>query len=150
MIPPQGWGAGDVLFPVMLTIGQQLKQAREEKRLTLEDVFKGTRIRIPYLQALEADDLTLMPSPVQARGYLRNYAEFLGLNFDRLLEDMREQAQSAPMGGMITPMDLTPAPEPDSSERSDAELRRQRLSRSRNPPAAKRRTPSLCRGLRQP
>ncbi|HZJ23139.1 MAG TPA: helix-turn-helix domain-containing protein, partial [Anaerolineales bacterium] len=59
------------------TIGQRLKAEREEQRLTIEKVFEVTRIRIPYLEALEADDLSKMPSPVQARGYLRNYVEFL-------------------------------------------------------------------------
>lgn len=93
----------------MQTIGQRLKQARESKRLTLEKVFEATRIRVPYLQALEADDLSAMPSPVQARGYLRNYAEFLGLNFDQLLVEMR--AENRPSDEMITPMDSTPAPE---------------------------------------
>lgn len=92
----------------MQTIGQRLKEAREDKHLTLEKVFEATRIRIPYLQALEADDLSSMPSPVQARGYLRNYAEFLGLNFDQLLEEMR--AVNKPSDEMITPMDSTPAP----------------------------------------
>ncbi|HRQ32769.1 MAG TPA: helix-turn-helix domain-containing protein, partial [Anaerolineales bacterium] len=89
----------------MATIGQKLKQAREAKRLTLEKVFEATRIRLPYLQALEADDLSSMPSPVQARGYLRNYAEYLGLNFDQLLDEMRAQTSS---DEMITPMDSTP------------------------------------------
>ncbi len=89
----------------MQTIGQKLKQARESKRLTLEKVFEATRIRVPYLQALEADDLSAMPSPVQARGYLRNYAEFLGLNFDQLLEEMR--AANRPSEEIVTPMDLT-------------------------------------------
>jgi cytoskeletal protein RodZ len=90
----------------MQTIGKKLKATREAKRLTLEKVFEATRIRLPYLQALEADDLSAMPSPVQARGYLRNYAEFLGLNFDQLLEEMR--ASSVPADEMITPMDATP------------------------------------------
>ena len=94
----------------MQTIGQKLKQAREAKRLTLEKVFEAIRIRVPYLQALESDDLSAMPSPVQARGYLRNYAEFLGLNFDQLLEEMR--AESKPSDEIITPVDATPTPEP--------------------------------------
>ncbi len=92
----------------MQTIGQRLKQARESKRLTLEKVFEATRIRVPYLRALEADDLSAMPSPVQARGYLRNYAEYLGLIFDQLLDEMR--AESKPSDELITPMDSTPAP----------------------------------------
>ena len=76
------------------TIGQKLKAAREEKRLTFEKVFEDIRIRIPYLQALEADDLSSMPSPVQARGYLRNYAQYLELDFDQLLLELRADAQS--------------------------------------------------------
>lgn len=91
----------------MQTIGQKLKEAREAKHLTLEKVFEATRIRLPYLMALEADDLSAMPSPVQARGYLRNYAEFLGLNFDQLLDEMRAANKSS--GEMVTPIDSTPA-----------------------------------------
>ncbi|HET9907527.1 MAG TPA: helix-turn-helix domain-containing protein, partial [Anaerolineales bacterium] len=79
---------------MMQTIGQKLKAAREEKRLTLEKVFEDIRIRIPYLQALEADDLSIMPSPVQARGYLRNYAQYLDLNFDQLLNELRAETQT--------------------------------------------------------
>ncbi|MEO5887930.1 MAG: RodZ domain-containing protein [Anaerolineales bacterium] len=77
------------------TIGQRLKAEREEQRLTIEKVFEATRIRTPYLQALEADDLSKMPSPVQARGYLRNYVEFLGLNYDQLLNEMRSEQKAA-------------------------------------------------------
>lgn len=76
------------------TIGQKLKNAREEKRLTLEKVFEATRIRIPYLQALEADDVSAMPSLVQARGYLRNYAQYLELDFDQLLNELRADTQT--------------------------------------------------------
>jgi len=87
------------------TIGQKLKQAREAKRLTLEQVFEAIRIRVPYLRALEADDHSAMPSPVQARGYLRNYAEFLELNFEQLLDEMR--AEKKPSSEIIGPADLT-------------------------------------------
>ena len=68
------------------TIGQKLRAEREAQKLTLEKVFEVTRIRVPYLQALEEDNLSRVPSPVQARGYLRNYAEYLGLNFEQLLD----------------------------------------------------------------
>jgi cytoskeleton protein RodZ len=92
----------------MQTIGQRLKATREEKNLSLEKVFQATRIRVNYLQALEDDDLSVMSSPVQARGYLRNYAEFLELDLDRMLEDMRASPQNA--GGIISPADLNPPP----------------------------------------
>ena len=90
------------------TIGQRLKAEREAQRLTIEKVFEATRIRIPYLQALEADDLSKMPSSVQARGYLRNYVEFLGLNYEQLLNEMRsEQKPSDGIDVIIGPADDT-------------------------------------------
>ncbi len=73
-----------------LTIGQQLKNARLDHNLTLEDVFKVTHIRIKYLEALEADDFSVMPSPAQGRGFLRLYAQHLDLDIDTLLAEMRE------------------------------------------------------------
>src|SRR5512138_2915445 len=91
------------------TIGQPLKTEREEQGLTLETVFEATRIRVQYLKALEADDLSLMPSPVQARGYLRNYAEYLGLDVEQILNELRAaSAQPAPVE-VIGPSDETPA-----------------------------------------
>ena len=98
----------------MQSLGQRLKAAREAQKLTLEKVFQATRIRVPYLQALEDDDLSVMPSPVQARGYLRNYAEYLGLNLDRLLEEARASQKDA--GDIIRPADLTPAPAAQTPE----------------------------------
>ena len=89
------------------TIGKRLKTEREEQRLTLEKVFEATRIRVPYLQALEADDLSVLPSPVQARGYLRNYAEFLGLDFEQLLEEMHAMNAQQASGKVIGPADET-------------------------------------------
>ena len=103
----------------MQTIGQTLKAAREQKQLTLEKVFEATRIRTIYLQALEADDLSAMPSPVQARGYLRNYAEYLGLNIDQLLEDLRASEQN--LGEIIGPADLTDRSEYQTLEHFSAQ-----------------------------
>jgi len=103
----------------MQTIGQRLKATREEKRLTLEKVFEATRIRVMYLQALETDNLSSMPSPVQARGYLRNYAEYLELNIDELLEDVRSSPKSVDeIIGPVNSIDEmeTEMPEPSSDQ----------------------------------
>jgi cytoskeletal protein RodZ len=95
------------------TIGQRLKAEREVRRLTLEKVFEATRIRVQYLRALEADDLSIMPSPVQARGYLRNYAEFLGFNADQLLDEMRLWSTQPLQGDVIGPADeIVAIPQP--------------------------------------
>ena len=71
------------------TIGQRLKKAREYRNLTLEKVEEATYIRLQFLQALEADDFSAMPSPVQARGFLRNYAQYLELDLDQMVEELR-------------------------------------------------------------
>ena len=102
----------------MQTIGQKLKNAREEKRLTLEKVFEDIRIRIQYLQALEADDLSSMPSPVQARGYLRNYAQYLELDFNQLLNELRVDIQTT--DEIIGPADNASALRPSLQLQDDA------------------------------
>lgn len=68
------------------TIGEQLKQAREERGLSLEQAAQVTRIRIHYLKALENDLRDQIPSRVQGRGFLRLYADFLGLPAQPLLD----------------------------------------------------------------
>ena len=74
-----------------LTIGQQLKSARLDRNLSYEDVFKNIHLRIKYLEALEADDYSVMPSPVQGRGFLRLYAQFLELDIDAILEEIQHK-----------------------------------------------------------
>ncbi len=94
-------------------IGQKLKQVREEQNLTIEKASEATHIRAPYLKALEEGDLSVLPSPVQARGFMRNYAEYLGLNFDQLIAELRSEQK--PEDQIIGPMDsasqsMDPAP----------------------------------------
>jgi cytoskeleton protein RodZ len=67
-------------------IGEQLRKAREERKLTLEQVFQAIRINVRYLKALENEDRESLPSSVQAKGYLRLYADYLGLPFQPLLD----------------------------------------------------------------
>jgi cytoskeletal protein RodZ len=69
----------------MSSVGRQLRKAREEKELSLEQVQKATRIKRVYLEAIEADRLDDLPGPVQARGFVRSYASHVGLDPDALL-----------------------------------------------------------------
>jgi cytoskeleton protein RodZ len=66
-------------------IGQKLKSQRELMGLSLGDVERHTHIRMHYVQALEEGDISHLPSPVQGRGMLSNYAAFLGLNSEVIL-----------------------------------------------------------------
>src|SRR5512143_3264929 len=71
------------------TIGQQLKQAREARNRTFKKVTQATHIQAHFIEALEADDFDSLPSPVQARAFLRIYAEFLGLSLEDLIANQR-------------------------------------------------------------
>jgi len=68
------------------SVGSRLRRAREQRHLSLDEVVEVTRLRLHYLQALENDDLSAMPSAAQARGFLRIYADYLGLEIAELAE----------------------------------------------------------------
>ena len=75
-------------------VGERLRQAREGKGLTLEQVEEITRIRRRYLQALEDEDYGQLPGEVFARGFLRNYALAVGLDPEEILAAGGRQAPS--------------------------------------------------------
>jgi len=61
-------------------LGEWLQQRRQELDISLEQAEEATRIRARYLEALETDDFEALPDAVVGRGFLRNYASYLGLN----------------------------------------------------------------------
>jgi cytoskeletal protein RodZ len=66
-------------------LGNTLSRARRARAITLEDVERDTHVSRRYLQALENEDFSIFPAPVYARGFLRTYSRYLGLNPDELL-----------------------------------------------------------------
>src|SRR3990170_6212104 len=72
--------------PEPLGIGERLRNAREAKGLSLRAVADLTRIRAVYLQALEDEQFDQLPGAVYARGFLRTFADALGLGADRLMD----------------------------------------------------------------
>lgn len=72
--------------PERQTVGQKLRQAREEKGVSLAEAARATHIRANYLQELESDHPELFNSAVQARGFLRLYAAYLELPAADLME----------------------------------------------------------------
>jgi cytoskeletal protein RodZ len=66
-------------------LGETLRRARLSKNVTFEDAERVTRIRREYLEALEREDFGRLPAPVYARGFLRSYAGYLGLDPGQLM-----------------------------------------------------------------
>jgi cytoskeleton protein RodZ len=71
----------------MFEIGISLREAREKRGLELDAVQKALRIRRRYLEALESDRFEQLPGEVYTRGFLREYAEFLGLDGSLYVEE---------------------------------------------------------------
>jgi cytoskeleton protein RodZ len=71
-------------------IGPILEKKRREKGLSLKEVEQATKIRTRYLEGLEREDPTSLPDPVYARGFLKTYANFLGLNGEQLSREFRD------------------------------------------------------------
>jgi cytoskeletal protein RodZ len=95
------------------TVGSILRQKREEKRLSLDQVFQAIKIRASYLQAIENDQLDVLPSPAQARGFVRLYAGYLGIDPYALLESAPiEKALEEPE----VEMEEEPEAEPEPSK----------------------------------
>ena len=65
-------------------IGPYLRELREYFNLTPQDIADRVHIRVRYVTAIEDVRMDLLPGPVYARGYIHNYAEFLGLDADQV------------------------------------------------------------------
>jgi cytoskeletal protein RodZ len=77
------------------TLGQTLRAAREGKRWDIARAERDTRIRARYLAALEAGDYRDLPSPVYTRGFVRNYAQYLGLDPEWCVDLYRLETEPA-------------------------------------------------------
>ena len=65
--------------------GERLRAARLRRKISLIEAEQATRIRARYLQALEEDEYAALPSGVYSRGFLRNYAIYLGVPPDEVM-----------------------------------------------------------------
>jgi hypothetical protein len=68
-------------------IGNSLREARERQGLGYPEIELATKIRAKYLRALEEEDFTSIPGDAYIRGFLRTYAEYLGLDGDVYVDE---------------------------------------------------------------
>ncbi len=71
--------------------GELLERARRERGLSLRDVENATKIRTRYLEGLEREDYSMLPDQVYVQGFLKTYANYLGLDGEGLAEDFKER-----------------------------------------------------------
>jgi cytoskeleton protein RodZ len=90
-------------------IGSTLREARVRRNLTLQQVEEDTKIRVKYVQAMENEDFDIMPGPTYVKGFLRTYAEYLGLDPEVIIGEYRtreprgpSRVHEEPFGGVST------------------------------------------------
>jgi cytoskeletal protein RodZ len=71
-------------------IGRILEQARQERGISLDQAEQATKIRARYLQELERENFDVLP-PVYVQGFLRTYADYLGLDAEALVQELKHR-----------------------------------------------------------
>lgn len=64
----------------MRSIGEILRTNREKRNINLDEVAGATKIKKEFLEAIEKNDFQKISSEVVTKGFIKNYAEFLGLS----------------------------------------------------------------------
>lgn len=68
-------------------LGKRLEEARKQKNITLDELQTTTKIQKRYLQAIEAGNYDILPGKFYARAFIKQYAEAVGLDPDKLFDE---------------------------------------------------------------
>jgi cytoskeleton protein RodZ len=97
-------------------VGATLREVRERLGWKLNDVAEALRIRLPYLEAIERGDLAALPGPAYQTGFVRSYAQILGLDPEEILRRFRAEGLGRASKAQLS----FPAPVPDRGVPSGA------------------------------
>ncbi len=74
-----------------LTLGERMKKLRDERRLSLGEISKGTKIQTKYLQYFEEGEYMKLPADVYVRGFLRSYGLYMGVSEASLIKQFERE-----------------------------------------------------------
>lgn len=88
----------------MSSFGETLRRERELRQISLREISEATKINLRYLDALERDDFRHLPGGVFNKGFVRAYAQFIGIDPESMVmayldEERRQQARTQRAGG---------------------------------------------------
>lgn len=69
----------------MPTLGEELRQKREQRGVTLAEISEATRIGTRFLKAIETDSFSILPGGIFTRSFIRAYAKYVGMNEDEAI-----------------------------------------------------------------
>ncbi len=92
---------GDLNLNTEAPVGLKLAACRKAKGLTHEEVHAGTKIKIVHIAAIEAGDRTALPATPFTAGFVKAYAQFLGLDADGFARTYKREAGFAPLAAPV-------------------------------------------------
>ncbi len=96
----------------MFEIGTSLREARERRSLSYGQVEAETAIRTRYIRALEEEDFHILPGPTYTKGFLRAYAEYLGLDGQPFVDEFNSRHHDPRGSAEHTPIASQPRSRP--------------------------------------
>lgn len=93
-------------------VGYTLRQERERQNLSVTDIEEGTSIRALYIEAIENGEYDKLPGTVYAKGFIKNYAKFLGLDADATVKEFMDDIAEL-SGANEPPVEEPAAQEPE-------------------------------------
>ena len=97
---------------MMESLGEKLKEARNEKGLTIDQISRETNISVRFLEALESENFDVFPGEPYVLGFLRNYSSYLDLDVQKIISlyrALRIQEQPVPVEHLLKPPPKIPA-----------------------------------------
>lgn len=97
----------------MDSVGQMLRAARVAKRMSVEEISRATRVPVSSVERIEADQFDELPGEVFVRGFLKSYAQAVGLSADDVLARYTASRKVA----WVTPLPITSPGKPKRGRR---------------------------------
>lgn len=105
----------------LASFGEELRREREIRGISLKEIADATKISKRFLDALERNDHKTLPAPVFTRGFVREYARYVGLNVEEMVnrynfaaanDDRIEKPPQVEKYAKVPPRDISPKPAP--------------------------------------
>jgi cytoskeleton protein RodZ len=105
----------------LAAFGEELRREREIRGISVKEIADATKISKRFLDAIERNDHKALPAPVFTRGFVREYARYVGLSTDEIvdrynhavaLDDRIEKPPQVQKYAQVPPRDITPRPQP--------------------------------------
>jgi transcriptional regulator with XRE-family HTH domain len=105
----------------LASFGEDLRREREIRGISLKEIADATKISKRFLEAIERNDHHTLPAPVFTRGFVREYARYVGLNSEEMVnrynfaaasDDRIEKPPQVEKYATVPPKDITPKPQP--------------------------------------